>query len=157
MTVAVVNARTLGIAEWDLAWLDVAEHEGVVYGLTETGIKRLDGADDEGAAFAAYIEPGDLTLVPGGSASLSEARVTVLADAALQLTATAHQSGGEREVVYGLPARSGAQARDRAVKLGRGVMGNAWRFRLGSTTQAACAWSLSAWQVLVDRVRLRRR
>lgn len=157
MTVVALNAATLGVCEWDLAWLDVVEHEGSVYGLTATGIARLEGTDDDGSAFAAYVESGDLDLAPGASVGFGEAQLRVQADARTELRTSADQNGVERAVVYGVPARQGEKEQNRVVKLGRGVSGNAWRVRFGSSGQEACAWSLSGLMLKIATLRTRRR
>lgn len=41
--VSVLNADSLGISEYSRPWLSVVEHEGQVYGLTATGLERLQG------------------------------------------------------------------------------------------------------------------
>lgn len=152
MTVAVVNAVSLGVSEWDLAWLDAVEFGGAVYGLAAAGIYRLAGADDDGVPVAAFVETGDLELTPGASINVAEAHLSVAAEGLLTLTATADQDGLERTVVYAVPTSCPDKARVKRMRLGRGVMGNAWRFRLGVE---ASAWELSGWQIGLERMRRR--
>ena len=147
----VLNTQTLGVTEYSLAWLDVVSHDGVLYGLTADGLVKLDAA--AAVDFASYVTTGDLDVAPGMSVSFGNARLTLAADKAMTLTTTPQRDGEERAVEYLIPARSGDQARVRFVKLGKGLRGNSWRFKLG----AQCDWELTGLSVEPYAVRDRRR
>jgi hypothetical protein len=101
----------------------------------------------------AYIETGDLDLLPGASLSFEHAALTLRADKTLTLTGTAHRDGGDRALHYTIPVRSGDRARTRFVKLAKGFRGNSWRFRL----QAAGAWVVDGLAMMPNTIRTRRR
>ena len=151
MTVHVLNARTLAVSTYTPAPLDVVEHVGEVYFLTATALTKLDATAD--LDVPAYVETGDLDILPGASLSFEAARVTLLADHAATLTATAHRDGDAREVNYLIPLRSGDQARGRFVKLAKGFRGNSWRFKF----QAQGAWALEGLSLILHAIRNHRR
>lgn len=153
-TVVVFNANTLAATEYSIAALDVVSHDGELYFVTADGLVKLAAG---AAGVAGSITTGDLELASPGSVSLNLARLGLTADGELHLTATAHQDGGERSVRYLIPTRDGSNDRDRNVKLGNGVLGNAWSFTIAPPTGEACNWGLSSWKIEPGQFKLRRR
>lgn len=151
--VLAINASTLAVTEYSVAAIDVLEHDGEVWFVTADGLSKLAA----GAGVAGTITTGDLELAGPGSVSLNLARLGLKADGELHITATAHQDGGQRSTRYLVPKRTGANDRDRNVKLGNGVLGNAWSFTIASPTGQVCNWSLSEWQIEPGQYKLRRR
>jgi len=147
----VLNANTLAVSEYSIQATDVAEHAGGVYFLGATGLEKLDATADLDAV--AYIETGDLDLLPGASLSFDHAVLTLRADKTLTLTGTAHRDGGDRALHYTIPVRPGDRARTRFVKLAKGFRGNSWRFKL----QAAGAWAVDGLAMMPHTIRTRRR
>lgn len=154
--IAIVNAKTLGVSEYALSPVDVVAHDGKLF-LVDADALRVFGqeqdADEEGVL--GYVETGDLDLDQQASLSFREARLGLLAEGAMELNLTAHQNGGQKAVDYPVPVRAGVKSQDRVVRLGRGVVGNAWRLRLAAAE--AGAWALQSLALTVDRRILRRR
>lgn len=147
----VIATTTLAVATWTPAWSAVIAVGSDLYGLSATGLERLAGPIE--ATATPYVESGKLNLAPGHSVNVPRAYALVQSSGPLELTATPDVQGREVTVKTRLPARPGAQERERTVSLPRGPEGVAWKFRLGSPAGAVAPWSVSSLSVLPARVR----
>lgn len=144
-----MNAITLGISEYSLAPLDLAEAGGNALLIGPDGVLRFDGG---GAIdFVALLETGDLGLVPGSISTAGRAHFSLDADDALTLRAVALDAGRALSVDYPVPSRDGADQM-RLVPMGRGARGSDWRFALSGPGR----WSISGAWVRVERAGLGR-
>lgn len=151
--IVMVNARTMAVSEYSSSAVDVVAHGGELFFVQADKLVKLDAAGDE--VVTSFIQTGDLTLAPDASANVAYAYVEKAADGAMTLTATADQDGKARTVAYAMPLNFPAgKARVSHVKLGRGVLGNAWSFKIGAT---GTAWSVTGLSIGVDRIRRRQR
>lgn len=142
MMVTVINAESLGISEYRLPWLEMVEHQGEVYGLTATGLERLEGALE--ATAAPRVQMGKMVLVAGKTCTAHPAHLTVSAGAALEIVTTRDEYGVEQSVVYPVPAARSAKERKRTVLMGKGATGDAWQLEIRTPVGRAEAFSLSA-------------
>lgn len=141
----VLNAATLGISDYSLTPLDMAEIGGDVLLVDGAGIWRFDAVAP--VDFDARLETGDLALVPGSMSTLARVYLDLDAAAPLSLTATSYDAGVPQTCAYEVPAMVGMGQR-RVVKLGRGAKGTAWRIRLAGHN---IAWRLTDCAARIER------
>lgn len=85
-------------------------------------------------AVASYFETGDINVVAGNDFNIHTIYLTLSAGRNITLRATSSEYGNETVVSYPVPTLTSVKERSRIVRLSRKVDGNAWKFRLGSTT-----------------------
>lgn len=136
--IAVINARTLGVTEYDLDWSDVIDEDGVVKGLGADGIYAL--AEDGDLTPSPMVETGRMDFGATTPKTAERAYVLAQGDDDLALTVIADGPAGAVEVAYQLPARALDGQTERTVRLGRGLEGQ--RIGLRLEPAGGGAWSL---------------
>lgn len=154
MTVYAMNAATLAVSEYLLPEvLGVAANGNERYFVTADGLL----SHGDGAGVRGVITTGDLDLVGDASTALNTAYLQLEADGPMHLVVTAHQDGGDKSKRYLVPTRLGDNARDRRVRLGQGLMGNAWSFSMTPASESGCNWRLNGIGITLSRTKQRRR
>jgi hypothetical protein len=118
-----MHAATRAITEYagyeynSLAWF-----RGKLYGAAETGLLRLEGADDNGAPVLAHIRTAMQRIAGGRAARIQEAFIGFRADGSMQLKVTVPNASGDRiSYIYDIDrAPHGGQQVGR-FKVGRGI------------------------------------
>ena len=129
MTVHVFNANTLAVSEHSLTPLDVVEHDGEVYFVTATGLKKLSPSGDEN--INPYIQTGQINFGSNSAKYIKNLSVDTSPDSSLMVTGYISQPNGD---VYMFPThdsyREGLNQQTRVFKTPRGIRGIYWGFKL---------------------------
>jgi len=149
----VINTDSFGVTQYtNFPFVDLTEYQGQVYGITETGLYKLSGSDDEGTPIEATIRTGDLNWGNTGEYNVPRCYLYVGSNDELYLK-TISALGGERKVYwYSVVARTG-DAQNRYMPLGGGVRGFRWAFEL--TNVDGSSLDLRGFSVKPVLVRLR--
>ena len=129
----VMNADTTGVTTYsNFPMLGLASYQGVPYGLTETGLYRLEGGDDDGDPIAAMVATGDMDFGTSRDKNVPRAYLYITQSGETILKTITQIRGSRHETYYELAARTtdGGDETLRRVPLGRGVRGAWWRFEL---------------------------
>jgi hypothetical protein len=146
MTVHVLNARTLAVSTYSLAPLDVVEHEGDVYFVTETELSKLTTGT---AAFTTIVETGMISLGADEKKFVPNFLSTLSGDSTTEVTMTIELDGREVEMgPYELPGRSGAASFVRKWKMAGGVKADSMSLKFEGTD--GTAWKLSGLTVQAE-------
>lgn len=126
--VVVLNSNTLAVSEYDLDVLDVIEHEGEVYFVTATGLKKLTSNGDEN--INSYIQTGQINFELNSAKYIKNLSVDTSPDSSLMVTGYISQPNGD---VYMFPThdsyRDGLNQQTRVFKTPRGIRGVYWGFK----------------------------
>jgi hypothetical protein len=130
----VLNTETLGVTRYaPFAYNALFSLNGIAYGMNETGIYRLEGADDDGAAIDARLVWGDMNFGGGYETNVPRAYLYMLQSGDMILKTIVSRQGKRDEVYYELKSRStdgGDETGLRTEKLARGPHGVWWGFEL---------------------------
>ena len=147
--IAILNSETISASQYSLAWLDIAEHEGEVYGLTSTGLVKLAG--DIEATASPYVETGAMALATWSICNIPLVRLTMAADRDVVVTATGAVRGVSSPRVYRVAPAHGTQIRGHTKKLARGPRADEWTIRIAASPGGTL--ELAGAAVEVDRVK----
>lgn len=139
-----INANTLAVSEYDIAALDVVEHEGEVYFVTATGLSKLDSTAPLDAI--SYVRTGKISLASGAVSGARFAHLSITASGPVELRTYRDDDGAERVDRYPIPVVPDGHARERTVVLGKGAQASAWGFEFRAVA-ATTRWSLSGAQI----------
>jgi hypothetical protein len=127
--VVVVNANTLAVTEYSISALDVVEHDGEVYFVGATGLKKLSSSGDEN--INPYIQTGQVNFGSNSAKYIKNLSVDASPDSSLMITGYISQPNGD---VYMFPThdsyRDGLNQQTRIFKTPRGIRGVYWGFKL---------------------------
>ena len=130
----VMNADTTGVTSYANFPMDsLFTHEGVPYGLTSTGLYRLEGDTDDGEPINAIVATGDLDFGTSRLKNVPRAYLYITQAGQCLLKTITSIRGSRHETFYELADRATDGDDDltyRRVPLGRGVRGEWWRFEV---------------------------
>ena len=130
----VMNADTTGVTSYTSFPMDsLFTHEGVPYGLTSTGLYRLEGDTDDGNPITAMLATGDIDFGTSQQKNVPRAYLYITQAGACILKTISSIRGSRHETYYELADRTSDGDGDltyRRVPLGRGVRGEWWRFEV---------------------------
>jgi hypothetical protein len=137
----VMNAETTGTTSYsNFPFNSLVDHNGVTYGLTDTGLYRLEGATDDGADIMTTLRTGDMDFGSSREKNVPRAYLYVLTNGDLVLKTISTTHGARTERNYALTARTTDAGDDetlRRVPLARGLRGTWWSFELHNVDGAA--------------------
>lgn len=148
MTVLVLNAATFGVSEWDLSWVGIVDREGVVYGVAETEVQKLDKGGEN--LPIGRVRTGELTFGTDRDKCIPKAYLELKHGDTVTFTAGYSSYGDLTDHDYPLAVRATdatENATYRRESLSRGERGQWWAFGLFGSD-----WSLGALRVLTDIV-----
>lgn len=130
----VMNAETTGTTQYvNYPMNSVFTFQGVPYGVSETGLYRLEGADDDGEPINAVIATGDMNFGTSREKNIPRAYLYLTQTGQVVLKTISSRQGSRHETYYELAERTTDSTDDdtyRRVPLGRGVRGVWWRFEI---------------------------
>ncbi len=128
----VMNAETTGTTSYsNFPFNSLFTHEGVTYGITETGWYKLEGDDDDGTPIDAMLRTGDINFGTSRDKNVPRAYLYVLSDGNLVLKTVSSRFGSRTERPYVLALRDSTDDEGlRRVRLARGLRGTAWSFEI---------------------------
>jgi hypothetical protein len=130
----VMNAETTGTTSYsNFPFNSLVDHNGVTYGLTDTGLYRLEGETDDGADIVTTLRTGDMDFGSSREKNIPRAYLYVLTNGDLVLKTISTTHGARTERNYALTARTTDAGDDetlRRVSLARGLRGTWWSFEL---------------------------
>ena len=136
----VMNADTTGVTSYTSFPMDsLFTHEGVPYGLTSTGLYRLEGDTDDGNPITAMLATGDIDFGTSQQKNVPRAYLYITQAGACILKTISSIRGSRHETYYELADRTSDGDGDltyRRVHLGRGVRGEWWRFEIHNVNGA---------------------
>lgn len=137
----VMNADTTGTSSYtNFPMESLFTYKGVPYGLTSTGLYRLEGEDDDGTNIDAVVATGDLDLGTMIEKNATHAYLYLTQNGEVVLRTITSRQGTRTETYYQVLDRTTESDDDvsyRKVKLGMGVKGTWWRFELASVDGAS--------------------
>jgi hypothetical protein len=137
----VMNAETTGTTSYsNFPFNSLVTHDGVAYGLTDTGLYRLEGTTDDGEDIVTTLRTGDMDFGSSREKNIPRAYLYVLTNGDLVLKTISTTHGARTERNYALTARATDAGDDetlRRVPLARGLRGTWWSFELHNIDGAA--------------------
>lgn len=136
----VMNADTRGTTSYSQFPMEsLFVHQGVAYGVAETGLYRLEGDDDDGDPIQAVIASGDIDFGTSKQKNVPRAYLYLTQNGGMILKTITSLQGARHETYYELAQRPTDRQDDdtlRRVPLGRGVRGVWWRFEVHNVNGA---------------------
>lgn len=130
----VMNAETTGTTQYtNFPMNSLFTFQGVPYGVSETGLYQLEGADDDGDQINAVVATGDMNFGTSREKNIPRAYLYLTQTGQVVLKTISSQRGSRHETYYELAERTTDSTDDdtyRRVPLGRGVRGVWWRFEI---------------------------
>lgn len=124
---------------------------GQVFGVAADGIYLLSGDTDDGTPIEASIETGDISFDSDKDKNVQYAYVQGVQDGDLTISTVVSRGGVRALYWYDVLGRDDTSDDSlRRIRLGRGVRGTQWQFRIGNVD--GCAFSVSSLSVLVDAI-----
>lgn len=143
-----INAVTGGITEWDLDWLGVAEHGGVIHGMTAEARTQIGGESTE--VLSGRIRTGEMDFGTPREKRMPKAYAELELESDATLTTGVATRGETTDTSYTIPVRA-TEATDngayRRRDLARGAEGQWWALEL-----AGPSWTLGALEARVEIV-----
>jgi hypothetical protein len=130
----VMNAETTGTTQYvNYPMNSLFTFQGVPYGVSETGLYRLEGETDDGDPINSVVATGDMSFGTSREKNIPRCYLYLTQTGQVVLKTISSRQGSRHETYYELAERTTDSTDDdsyRRVPLGRGVRGVWWRFEL---------------------------
>lgn len=130
----VMNAETTGTTQYThFPMNSLFTFQGVPYGVSETGLYRLEGETDDGDPINSVVATGDMNFGTSREKNIPRCYLYLTQTEQVVLKTISSRQGSRHETYYELAERTTDSTDDdtyRRVPLGRGVRGVWWRFEL---------------------------
>lgn len=148
-----MNLRTAGVTQYDnYPFVDFATVGGVPLAISEDGLYRLEGDDDDGDPIAARIRTG---LIDFGSEVLKRnpnMYLTLRSDGELVLKVITTDKGYKKENWYKLDRRNAAEPVEGRFDIAKGLVGVYWGYELVNMDGADFEFeTIKSWPFIVQR------
>lgn len=148
-----MNLRTAGVTQYqNYPFVDFATVGGVPLAISEDGLYRLEGDDDDGDPIAARIRTG---LIDFGSEVLKRnpnMYLTLRSDGELVLKVITTDKGYKKENWYKLDRRNAAEPVEGRFDIAKGLVGVYWGYELVNMDGADFEFeTIKSWPFIVQR------
>jgi len=130
----VLNAETTGVTSYsNFPFNSLITHNNYTYGITETGLYRLEGSTDENNPINVSVKTGDIDFGISREKNVPRAYLYILTNGELVFKTISTHQGSRTERNYALTVRSTDSDDDetmRRIPLARGLRGTWWSFEL---------------------------
>ena len=148
--IAVINANTLAVTEYDITTVGIMEHGGNLYFVESDALTKL-GATGSDTDSTAIVETGMLNLGADEKKYIPEFKATLSGDSTTNAYMTLELDGDSIDMgPYELVGRSGAASFVRKWRPGGGV--NADSISLKFQAQGGTAWKLQGLSISAELV-----
>jgi len=151
-TAWVFNADTSSTVRYtQFPFNSLVTHNGQPFGITADGIYLLSGDTDASEPIPAFVVTGDISFDTDKDKNVQYAYVQGIQDGDLTISTVVSRGGVRSLYWYDVLGRDDTSDGSlRRIRLGRGVRGTQWQFRIDNVD--GCAFSVSSISVLVDAV-----
>ena len=133
-----MNAETTGMSRYTVPALNsLFDHEGRVWGVSETGLWALAGETDDGEPIEAWIKTGHMKLGDGREVNIPRAYLYTRTTGEMLIKTVSSVRGTRTERTYTVqPALAGDDDAARIVPLARGLRGVYWQVEIANVDGA---------------------
>ena len=151
-----INTVTQAVSRLSPPWTKLLVADDELYGLSTTGLEKLSGPLEAGAA--GLLRTGKMNLQPGAVCAIHPFHALFSADAPLVLNVVGDEDGLEREIAYSVSLQTSEEKRQRRISLGRGSKASTWSLEITEPEDAehAVNWSISSAAVDIPAIKLPR-
>lgn len=137
-TAWVMNTESTGMSHYTVPGLNsLFDHEGRVWGVSETGLWELAGDTDDGDQIDAWIKTGHMKLGDGREVNIPRAYLYTRTTGEMLIKTVSSVRGTRTERTYTVqPALAGDDDAARIVPLARGLRGVYWQVEIANVDGA---------------------